>query len=178
MENEVIRHVHKYAKAMYVMVSIPEAKEDNIYKSPIILGCFKSRDDAKSAWKSRTPEYKSIKAKTVHTLYFDLQTDVPEIPETVFFCGTYHVSEYGGELHFVFLPDNGYPDIESYNNVLEWVNSMHPMSFRDFCKKSNGWETFYASNELFCIECPVNRLMNIAVPLADVAVGLDNCKSE
>lgn len=174
MDNEVIRHIHKYTKAMYVMVFVPENKEENIYESPIILGCFETKDDAKTAWKSRTPEYKSIKAKTVHIYYFDLQTDVPEIPETVFFCGTYHVSEYDEVLHFDFLPDNGYSDIESYNNALEYVNSLHPLSFRDFCEKSNGWETFYVSNELFCIECPVNRLVSIAVPLTDVAVGLDN----
>jgi len=170
MENEVIRHIHKYAKAMYVMVSIPESKEENIYESPIILGCFKTKDDAKAAWKSRTPEYKSIKAKTVHIYYFNLQTDVPEVPETVFFCGTYHVSKYSnGELHFAFLPSNSYPDIESHYNDLKWVNSQRPISFRDFCESSNGWKTFYASNEMFCIECPVNRLVNIVVPLTDVA---------
>ena len=66
MANEVIRHIHKYAKAMYVMVSVPENKEENIYESPIILGCFKTKDDAKAAWKARTPAFKSIKAKTVH----------------------------------------------------------------------------------------------------------------
>lgn len=177
MEHEVSRYIHKYVQAMYVMVSIPENKEDNVYKSPIILGCFTTKDNAKAAWKSRTPEYKSIKAKTVHIYYFDLQTDVLEIPEIVFFCGTYHVSEYSGELHFDFIPDNGYPDIESHYNVLEWVNSLHPLTFRDLCNKSNGWETFYASNELFCIECPVNKLVNIVVPLTDVAGGLGNYKN-
>lgn len=168
----MIRYIHKYAKAMYVMVSIPENKRDNVYASPIILGCFKTKDDAKLAWKSRTPEYKSIKAKTVHIYYFNLQTDVPEIPETVFFCGTYQVSEYSGTLHFVFTPSDSYSDIESYYNVLEWVNSQHPTSFRDSCERSNGWQTFYVSNELFCIECPVNRLVSIAVPLTDVAFGM------
>lgn len=174
MENEVIRHMQKYAKAMYVMVSIPENKEENIYVSPRILGCFKTKADAKAAWKARTPEFKSIKAKSVHVYYFDLQTDVPEIPETVFFCGSYKVTKYSGELHFSFIPDNGYPDIESYYNVLEWVNSLHPLSCREFCAGSNGWETFYASNELFCVECPVNMLVNIAVPLKDVADERDN----
>jgi hypothetical protein len=178
MEKEVVRHIHKYAKAMYVMVSIPENKEENIYESPIILGCFKTKDEAKTAWKARTPAYKSIKAKTVHIYYFNLQTDVSEIPETVFFRGSYKVSKYNGELHFSFIPSNSYPDIESHYNVLEWVNKQHPISFRDCCERSNGWQTFYASNELFCIECPVNRLVNISVPLIDVAYDLDSCNKQ
>ena len=28
MQDEVIRHIHKYAMPMYVMVSVPEVKED------------------------------------------------------------------------------------------------------------------------------------------------------
>lgn len=174
MGKEVIRHHHKYAKAMYVMVSIPEAKAENIYKSPVVLGVYKTKEDAKIAWKARTAEYKSIKAKTIHIYYFTLQTDVPEIADTIFFSGTYRVSEYGGELHFVFLPGDSYPDIESYYNVLAWVNQFHPISFRNFCEKSNGWETFYASNELFCIPCPVNKLVIIPVPFTDTAQVVDN----
>lgn len=174
MGSEAVRHIHKYAKAMYVMVSVPENKVENIYESPIILGCYKTKDDAKAAWKARTPGFKSIKAKTVHVYYFDLQSDVQEIPEKVFFCGSYKVTEYSEELHFDFIPNDGYPDIESHNNVLEWVNSLHPLSCRDFCEQSNGWQTFYASNEMFCIECPVNRLVNIPVPLIDVAFHPSN----
>jgi hypothetical protein len=169
MQNEVIRHIHKYALPMYVMVSIPEAKEENIYQSPTILGCFKTNEDAKSAWKARTPDYKSIKAKTVHVYYFNLQTDVQEIPENIFFSGSYEVSEYGEELHFDFTPSDSYPDIESYHNVMEWLATQSTLSLRERCEKSNGWQTFYASNELFCIECPVGKLVNISVPLIDVA---------
>ena len=169
MLNEVIRHIHKYAMPMYVMVSVPEIKEDNIYQSPVILGCFKTKEDAKAAWKARTPNYKSIKAKTVHIYYFNLQTDVQEIPENVFFVGSYEVSKYGGELHFWFTPSDSYADIESYYNVCEWLNAQPTrLTFREFCEKSNGWETFYASNQLFCIECPVGKLVNISVPLTDV----------
>ena len=168
MPNEVIRHIHQYAMPMYVMVSVPEVKEDNIYQSPIVLGCFKTKEDAKAAWKARTPDYKSIKAKTVHVYCFNLQTDVQEISETVFFVGSYKVSEYGGELHFAFIPGDSYADIESYHNVREWLNTQPTISFREFCEKSNGWETFYASNELFCIECPVGKLVNISVPFTDM----------
>lgn len=169
MLNEVIRHIHKYAMPMYVMVSVPEIKEDNIYQSPVILGCFKTKEDAKAAWKARTPNYKSIKAKTVHIYYFNLQTDVQEIPEKVFFCGSYTVSEYSGELHFVFIPSSGsYSNIESYYNMRDWLDTKHTICFREFCERSNGWQTFYASNELFCIECPVGKLVNISVPLTDV----------
>ena len=81
METKIIRHIHKCAKAMYVMVSIPEANTENIFKPPIVLGVFKSKEDARTAWKARTSEYKSVKAKTVHIYYFDFQTDVPEIPK-------------------------------------------------------------------------------------------------
>ena len=164
----MIRHIHKYAMPMYVMVSVPEVKEDNIYQSPIVLGCFKTKEDAKAAWKARTLDYKSIKAKTVHVYYFDLQTDVQEIPETIFFCGSYEVSKYGGKLHFGFVPSNSYPDIESYYNVREWIKTIPTISFREFCERSNGWQTFYASNESFCIECPVDKLVNISVPFTDM----------
>ena len=154
---------------MCVMVSVPEVKEDNIYQSPIVLGCFKTKEDAKAAWKARTPDYKSIKAKTVHIYYFNLQTDVQEIPEKVFFRGSYTVSERGGELHFAFIPSNSYVDLKSYYNVCEWLNKQPAISFREFCENSNGWETFYASNELFYIECSVGKLVNISIPLTDVA---------
>lgn len=173
MDHEVVRHIHKYVYAMYVMVSIPEAKKESIFKSPIILGVFETKEDAKNAWKARTAEYKSIKAKTVHVYYFDFRTDVPVIPETVFFTGSYTVSEWGGNLHFDFIPSDGFPDIESHYNRNEWLSSLHPMSFRENCERSDGWKTFYASNQMFCIECPVNRLVNIAVPLTDVASELD-----
>ena len=170
MENEHIRHKHKYAFPMYVMVSVPEIKEENIYQLPIILGCFKTKEDAKAAWKARTPDYKSIKAKTVHVYYFDLRTDEEKIPEIIFFCGSYTVSKYGGELHFVFTPSSGsYSDIESYYNMREWLDTKHPIYFREFCERSNGWQTFYASNEMFCIECPAGKLVNIPVPFTDVA---------
>ena len=180
MENDVIRYIHKFALPMYVMVSIPENIKENIYKSPIILGCFNTKDNAKTAWKSRTPEYKSIKAKSVRILYFNLQTDVLDMPETVFFCGSYKVSGYNdGELKFSFTPaKDSYPDIESYHNVREWLNTLNTLSFRDFCEKSNGYETFYASNEMFCIECPVNKLVNIAVPFTDMAINIGNCSNK
>lgn len=172
MSNEVVRHIHRYAKAMYVMVSIPEANLENIYQSPIILGCFKSKEEAKAAWKARTSDYKSIRAKTVHVYYFNLQTDVPEIPETVFFCGTYSVSEYGGKLHFDLIPLDSYSNIESYNNVMEWVETLHPISFRECCERSDGFQTFYASNESFCIKSPVNKLVMISIPFTDIAKKL------
>ena len=169
MQNEVILRVHKYVIPMYVMVSVPEVKEENIYQPPIILGCFKTREDAKAAWKARTPEYKFIKAKTVHVYYFNLRTDVEVIPEKIFFCGSYKVSRRGGELNFSFIPDIGsYTDIESYNNVIEWLSTMHVIWFRESCERSNGWEIFYASNEMFCIECPVDKLVNIPVLFTDV----------
>jgi len=169
METTIIRHIHRYAKAMYVMVSIPEVNIENIFKPPIVLGCFKSKEDARAAWKARTPEYKLLKAKTVHVYYFNLQTDVPEIPETVYFCGAYRVTKYSEKLHFVFLPQDSYTDMESYNNVMEWVESLHPLSIRELCECSNGWQVFYASIDSFCINCPVNKLVMISIPFTDVS---------
>ncbi len=170
MQNEVIRHIHKYALPMYVMVSVPEVKKENIYKSPVILGCFKTKEDAKVAWKARTPDYKFIKAKTVHVYCFELQTDIQKIPDNVFFCGSYKVSESGEELHFRFTPSHSYSDINSYYNVREWLDAQPTVKFREFCKNSNGWATFYASNELFCVECQVGKLVKIVVPFSDVAL--------
>ena len=84
-----------------------------------------------------------------------------------------------GELKFSFIPaKDSYPDIESYHNVREWLNTLNTLSFRDFCEKSNGYETFYASNEMFCIECPVNKLVNIAVPFTDMAIDIGNCNNK
>ena len=158
METKIIRHIHKCAKAMYVMVSIPEANTENIFKPPTVLGVFKSKEDARTAWKARTSEYKSVKAKTVHIYYFDFQTDVPEIPKTVYFCGMYRVTKYAEKLHFSFVPQDGYADIESYNNVVEWIESKHSLSTRKWCECSHGWAVFYASNDSFCINCPVNSV--------------------
>ncbi len=39
--------------ALYVMVSIPEAKIENAFTPPTVLGVFDSRESAKNAWKQR-----------------------------------------------------------------------------------------------------------------------------
>ena len=49
-------------QSLYVMVSIPEAKIENVFESPIILGVFDSKEAAQNAWKARTSEFKDIKA--------------------------------------------------------------------------------------------------------------------
>ena len=53
--------------------------------------------------------------------------------------------------------------------MCEWLDTQHPIYFREFCERSNGWQTFYASNEMFCIECPVDKLVHIPVPFTDMA---------
>ena len=57
------------SRPLYVMVSIPEAKVENVFETPIILGVFDSKETAQNAWKARSSEFKDIKAKTIHKYY-------------------------------------------------------------------------------------------------------------
>lgn len=167
MSDQVIRHIHKYAKAMYVMVSIPEIVPENRFKSPVVLGIFSTKEAARSAWKARTADYRIIKAKTVHIYYESLLTDDLHIPDTVYLVATYRAYKMYDNLHFVFIPSHFYPDLDSYTQLKAWLDTMPTISFRDSCK-SSGYE-FYASNEMFCVECPVDRLIMMPIPLKDVS---------
>ena len=163
MENAVTRQTFKYGKAMYVMVSVPEAIPENVRKEPVVLGAYLTKEDAKAAWKARSPEYKTIKARTVHVYGATLQTNASEIPETVYLTAVYNTANMGDTLDFSFYPGDLYPDMASVIHFREWRSTQETIPFRELCADC-GW-TYYASNEDICVACPVNRLMMAAVPL-------------
>lgn len=65
---------------LYVMVSVPEAKIENVFHAPVILGVFDSKEAAQNAWKVRTPDFRDMKAKTLHKNVENFATESNELP--------------------------------------------------------------------------------------------------
>lgn len=155
--------------SLYVMVSIPEAKIENIFAPPIILGVFDSKESAKNAWKQRSKEFRDIRAKTVHTYYETFATNRTELPSDLYLWALYHVYKLiGREVpEFVFHPyGNGY--FETYDECLsriEEVKQLNPRSWKDI-RDSCGF-TFYASNEWIVEKIELNRLVRIPVQITE-----------
>lgn len=155
--------------SLYVMVSIPEAKIENVLNTPVILGIFDSKETAQQAWKSRTSEFRGIKAKTVHKYCETFITERTELPQYLYLWANYHVYGFSENERpeFVFLPyDAGY--FETYEDYLAkkaWVMGHNPISHREFCDR-NGF-VFYASNEDIIEKIALNRLVNIPVTLTE-----------
>lgn len=155
--------------ALYVMVSIPEAKIENVFNSPIILGVFDSKETAQNAWKARGPEFKDIKAKTVHTYYETFSTEREDLPEEIYLWATYQVYSYseGEKPEFDFHPYAcGY--YETYDEYLAkktWVKEQNPLSWKTICEESDF--IFYASNEDIIEKVEINRLVRIPVQLTE-----------
>lgn len=154
---------------LYVMVSIPEAKQENVYTSPIILGVFDSKESAQAAWKARSAEFKPIKAKTLHTYYEVLSTEADTIPESVYVWAAYHVYAYfeGDDPQLEFTPYNCgfFETFEQYQAKKDWLDSQPTHTWREICKDSDF--VFYAANENIIEKCPLNRLVQIPVGLTD-----------
>ena len=155
--------------ALYVMVSIPEAKIENVFDSPIILGVFDSKETAQNAWKARTLDFKDIKTKTVHKYYETFSTERADLPQYIYLSATYYVYGFSEDEtpEFVFMPyANGY--YETYDEYLEkkaWVKEQHPTSWKTFCEESEF--VFYASNEDIIEKFEINRLVKIPVQLTE-----------
>ena len=155
--------------ALYVMVSVPEAKIENVFESPIILVVFDSKEAAQNAWKSRTLEFKDIKAKTVHKYYETFSSEHLELPQHIYLWATYYVYGFSEDEtpEFVFMPyANGY--YETYDEYLAkktWVKEQNPISQKSFCEDSGF--VFYASNEDIIEKIELNRLVRIPVKLTD-----------
>lgn len=154
---------------LYMMVSIPEEKREHAYDTPYILGVFDSKEKAKAAWKARTPEFKHIKAKTVHIYYEVLSTEAETLPESVYVWAYYRVHSYSilDDIHMSLIPyTNGFFETyEQYKAKRDWLDSMHGTKTREFCE-SVGY-TFYAANDNIIEKCPLNRLVQIPVELTD-----------
>ncbi len=157
------------SRDLYVMVSIPEEKIENVYESPIILGVFDSKESAQNAWKSRVPEFKDIKAKTVHKYYEIFSTEREDLPQYIYLWATYKVYSYseGEKPNFDFCPYAcGY--YETYDEYLKkkaCVKEQNPISWKEFCEDSEF--IFYASNEDIIEKIEINRLVRIPVQLAE-----------
>ena len=154
-------------QSLYVMVSIPEAKIENVFESPIILGVFDSKETAMSAWNARTPEFKDIKAKNVHKYCETFSSERLELPQHIYLWATYYVYGFSEDEapEFVFTPyANGY--YETYDEYLTkkaWVKEQNPISQKEFCEDSGF--VFYASNEDIIEKTEINRLVRIPVSI-------------
>jgi len=151
------------------MVSIPEVKIENVYDSPVILGVFDSKEAAQNAWKSRSSEFRDIKAKTVHKYCEAFVTERMELPQFIYLWATYQVYGFSEDEkpEFIFIPyDAGY--YETYEDYLAKkarVIACNPISCREFCEK-NGF-IFYASNEDIVEKIEINRLVRIPVKITE-----------
>ena len=159
---------------LYVMISIPESKIENVHIPPILLGVFDSRESAKAAWKARPDEYRDIRAKTVHVYYEVFPTERTELPSHVYMWGRYVVHGYWNAddpIQFSFIPAyNGF--FETYEDYLKW---------RGWLEKEHGytdpnprefWTSsgcpYYASNNNIVERFEINRLTRIPVQLTDI----------
>lgn len=156
-------------RRLYVMVSIPEAKVENVFDSPIILGVFDSKETAQNAWKARTPEFRDIKAKTVHKYVEMFLSDRTDLPQYIYLWATYYVYGFseGEKPNFIFFPYNAgyYETYEEYLEKKNWVMSHNPISHKQSCDNC-GW-IFYASNEDIIEKIEINRLVRIPVKLTE-----------
>ena len=155
---------------LYVMVSIPEAKRENVYTSPIILGVFDSKESAKDAWKQRTPDFKHIRAKTVHTYYEVLLTEATALPHSVYLWAAYQVFAYSAEdkptMEFVPMDCGFFESYEQYQVRRDWLDSQPTNTWREICESSDF--VFYASNENIIERFELNRLVQVPVALTDI----------
>ena len=154
---------------LYVMVSLPEAKLENVFESPMILGVFDSKENAQNAWKTRTSDFKDIKAKTVHKYYETFSTEREDLPQYIYLWATYYVYGFSEDEtpEFVFMPyANGYFETyDEYSAKKAWVKEQNPISQKAFCEDSGF--AFYASNEDIIEKFEINRLVKIPVQLVD-----------
>ena len=157
------------SRSLYVMVSIPEAKVENVFETPIILGVFDSKETAQNAWKARSSEFKDIKAKTVHKYCEMFLTEREDLPRYIYLWATYVVYGYSAEEkpEFVFHP-HAWGYYETYDEYLKkktWLEEQNPIWAKSFYEKQ-GW-VFYASNEDIIEKIEINRLVRILVQLAE-----------
>lgn len=155
---------------LYVMMSVPEAKLENVYAQPIILGVFDSKERAQNAWKQRSADFKDIKTKTVHTYYEVMPTEQDALPGRVYLWASYQAYAFSEdekpELVFTPYANGFFASIEDYKAKKAWLQAQNPMPWRTFCEESGF--IFYASNENITGEFEINRLVRVPVELTDV----------
>lgn len=155
--------------SLYVMVSVPEARIENVFDSPVILGVFESKEAAQAAWKARSPEFRDIKAKTVYKYVETFATERSDLPEFIYLWATYQVYGFSEEEkpEFVFMPYAAgfFETYEDYVAKKAWVMERNPISHRELCEKSGF--VFYASNEDIVERIEINRLVRIPVEITE-----------
>ncbi len=155
--------------SLYTMVSIPEAKTENAFESPVILGVFDSKEAAKNAWKKRGAEFKDIKSKTVHTYSETFSTGRDSLPQFIYMWATYTVYAFSefDDPEFNFTPyASGYFETQDeYLEKKKWVKEQNPTPWKEVCEKSDF--KFYASNEDISEKVEINRLVRIPVALTE-----------
>ncbi len=155
---------------LYVMVSIPEAKTENVYTQPIILGVFDSKESAQTAWKQRPAEFKDIKAKTVHTYCETLSTEQAVLPSKVYLWANYQAYAFSEdekpELEFTPYASGFFASMEECEAKKAWLRAQNPIPWRSVCEESGF--VFYASNANITEEFEVNRLVRVPVELTDL----------
>jgi len=155
--------------SLYTMVSVPEAKMENVLVSPILLGVFDSRETAQKVWKARPAEFKDIKAKTVHTYVETFVWEQEELPPEIYLWANYTVYGFAPDEkpEFVFTPYSaGY--FETYYAYLKRkaeLKALNPIPWKTVCRNSDF--VFYASNEDIAEKVEINRLVRIPVELTE-----------
>ena len=154
---------------LYVMVSIPAAKLENVHTQPIILGVFDSQGSAQKAWKQRPKEFKDIKTKTVHTYVETLLTEKDTLPQKVYLWANYQVyafSEYDPpEMEFTPYACGFFETYDAYAAKKAWLQAQTPIPWRTVCEESGF--VFFASNADVVGEFEINRLARVNVELID-----------
>lgn len=160
---------------LYVMVSIPEPKIENVYASPLILGVYDSKESARTAWKNRPADFKDIRAKSVHIYSEIMATELEVLPKDVWLTARYIVFQFSKDdkLQMVFYPkwDGYYASLEDYKKRMDWyleqgIDLSKALTERELCK-SMQW-IFYSSNENYMEQFELNKLVRVVVPLTDV----------
>lgn len=149
---------------LYIMVSIPEPKEENIWVEPIVLGVFETKELAREAWKNRTPDYKDIRAKTVHIYYEKMQTTRTKAPEVFYAKMIYYVEQFGKNkpLQFTFIPWwDGF-----FENEKDIIYTYERKETEAGLCEEMGW-IYHCGNYPFVTKLELNKLTRIPIPLYD-----------
>ena len=155
-------HKEKEPLPLHIMVSIPDAKEENIWVEPIVLGVFETKELAREVWKNRPKEYRDIRAKTIHIYYEKMQTTRAKAPEVLYAKMIYYVEQFGKDkpLQFDFIPWwDGF-----YENEKDIIYS-HERTEATLCEEL-GW-IYHCGNYPFVTKLELNKLTRIPIPLFD-----------
>ena len=152
----------KHPLPLYIMVSIPEAKEENIWIEPIVLGVFETKELAREVWKNRPKEYRDIRAKTIHIYYEKMQTKSSKAPQILYAKMVYYVMQYSKNepLEFIFVPCwDGF-----FENEKDIIYT-YEKTYATYCEEVG--YIYHCGNYPFVTKLELNKLTRISIPLFD-----------